>query len=245
MRFFKKILSKNSRSEQDGIFFDDITKMIGFKPATICYYRRAFTHKSLSKTDLKGNPYNYERLEFLGDSVLGTIIADYLFQEVPGGDEGYLTKMRAKIVSRKHLNELGRELNLIQYLDKNETATHLSENVHGNMFEALVGAIYLDKGYFFCQKFIQKRVLIPYVDIKKLEGKITSYKSLIIEWCQKEKKQFNFEVSINNSDLRNVVFRVELIVDGQVIAKATASSKKAGEEKAATRGYYALQDKMT
>src|SRR5690606_8917114 len=123
-------------------------------------------------------PMNYERLEFLGDAMLSSVIAAHLYSEAPAGDEGYLTKMRSKIVSREHLNELGRDLNLVKFIESKIPIGHFGENIHGNVFEALVGAIYLDRGYTFCEKFIQKRVILPYVDIPRLEGKVISYKSL-------------------------------------------------------------------
>lgn len=189
MKIIKNIFNK-SRSKEDGIFFDEIRKIIGFNPEAIIYYQKAFTHRSTNQTDLKGNPLNYERLEFLGDAMLSAVIAAHLYNKVPAGDEGYLTKMRSKIVSREHLNELGRDLNLIRFVESKVPTQHFGENIHGNIFEALVGAIFLDKGYNYCEKFIQRRVIIPYVDIAKLEGKVISYKSLLIEWCQKEKNHF-------------------------------------------------------
>jgi ribonuclease-3 len=165
--------------------------------------------------------------------------------EVPSGDEGYLTKMRSKIVSREHLNELGRDLNLIQFVESKVPAQHFGENIHGNIFEALVGAIYLDQGYIVCEKFIQKKVITPYVDIARLEGKVISYKSLIIEWCQKEKKTFNFDVFEDNGITGEKLFGVKLSIDQKVIAKARAVSKKKAEEKAAQRAYFALQEKIS
>jgi ribonuclease III len=236
---------KKSRSIEDGIFFDNMKEILGFDPGQLEIYRRAFSHKSLNKTDSQGNVYSYERLEFLGDSVIGTVIASYLYNQVPAGDEGYLTKMRSKIVSRSHLNELGKELNLVQLIDKKASAQNLSENVHGNVFEALVGAVFLDKGYAYCEKFIYKRVIRPHVDIKRLEGKIISYKSLLIEWCQKEKKSFRFDVKTINENSRDISFEVRLYIEDELLSKAGALSKKAAEEKAATRGYYALQNKMS
>jgi ribonuclease-3 len=243
MSIFKKIFSK-SRAQEGGIFFDTISKIVGFKPAMLEYYQRAFTHRSLNKMDITGNPISYERLEFLGDAMLSSVIAAYLFLEVPSGDEGYLTKMRSKIVSREHLNALGRDLNLIQFVESKVPAQHFGENIHGNIFEALVGAIYLDKGYLICEKFIQKKVIAPYVDISRLEGKVISYKSLIIEWCQKEKKAFNFDVYEDNGITGERLFGVKLSIDDKVIAKARASSKKKAEEKASQRAYFALQEKM-
>ena len=245
MRFLRKILSKPSRSIQDGIFFTAIEKILGFEPVTLNYYKKAVTHRSSNKLDAKGNPVNYERLEFLGDAMLSSVIAAYLFSKAPYGDEGYLTKMRSKIVSREHLNELGRDLNLIAFVESKVPTTHFGENIHGNVFEALIGAIYLDRGYEYCEKFIQTRVIIPYVDITKLEGKVISYKSLLIEWCQKEKKPFHYDVFEDNGITGERLFGVRLSVDNKIIAKARASSKKKAEEKASQRAYFAFQEKMS
>ena len=244
----KKIIKKifqNSRSAEDGFFFDALQKILGFQPLNIQYYRTAFTHRSMNKVDEKGNPLNYERLEFLGDAMLGSVIAAHLYNEVPTGDEGYLTKMRSKIVSRDHLNELGKDLNLIKYVESKVSAQHFGENIHGNLFEAFVGAIYLDKGYSYCEKFIHKKVIKPYVDIPKLEGKVISYKSLVIEWCQKEKKPFHYDVFEDSGNEGVKYFGVKLTIDGKIVARARATSKKKAEEKASQRAYFALQEKIS
>jgi ribonuclease-3 len=244
MRLLKKIFSKNSRPIEGGNFFVAVEKIIGFKPINIKYYEKAFTHRSSNKTDINGNPFNYERLEFLGDSMLSSVIAAYLYKEAPLGDEGYLTKMRSKIVSREHLNELGRDLNLVDLVDSKVPSSHFGENIHGNIFEALVGAIFLDKGYVGCEDFIRKKVIIPYVDIAKLEGKVISYKSLVIEWCQKEKKQFFFDIFDDNGNDGQKYFGVKLSIDDKVIAKSRATSKKKAEEIASKRAYFAFQEKI-
>jgi ribonuclease-3 len=244
MNVFKKIFTKNSRPLEGGIFFETIHKILGFKPDNIEFYQKAFTHRSSNKLDIKGNPINYERMEFLGDAMLSAVIAGHLFKEVPSGDEGYLTKMRSKIVSREHLNELGRDLNLIQLVDSKVPSQHFGENIHGNIFEALVGAIFLDKGYTYCEKFINKRVIVPYVDIAKLEGKVISYKSLVIEWCQKEKKPFHYDVFDDNGNDGQRYFGVKLSIDNKIIAKARATSKKKAEEIASKRAFFAFQEKM-
>ncbi|MCW4470005.1 ribonuclease III [Flavobacterium sp. MFBS3-15] len=245
MGFFKKIFSKNPRLPQEGgLFFEEINKMLGFVPLNLEHYRRAFTHRSSNKVDENGHPVNYERLEFLGDAMLGSVIAAHLFNEVPTGDEGYLTKMRSKIVSREHLNELGRDLNLIKWVESKVSAQHFGENIHGNLFEALIGAIYLDRGFGYCEKFIQKKVVQPYVDIAKLEGKVISYKSLVIEWCQKEKKPFNYEVYEDNGKEGQKHFAVKLTIGGRVISRARATSKKKAEEKASQRAFFAFQEKI-
>ncbi len=234
----------NSRSSKNGNFFNVLHKILGFKPKEISYYQKAFTHRSLNKKDEFGNAISFERLEFLGDAMLSAVIASYLFKSVPGGNEGYLTKMRSKIVSRKHLNELGKDLNLVAHIKTNIATEQFGANIHGNLFEALIGAIYLDRGYKYCRDFIYERVIEPYVDIEQLEGKVISYKSLLIEWCQKEKKDFYYEVyeDTGNDEINH--FAVKLRINERVVAKARATSKKKAEEKASKRAFYALQTKI-
>lgn len=244
MNFIRKII--NTRSKNDEVFFADLKKIIGFTPKNISYYKKAFTHRSIKEIDEgTGNPVNYERLEFLGDAMLSAVIAAYLFNEVPSGDEGYLTQMRSKIVSREHLNELGRDLDLLRFVKSNIASSKFGDNIHGNIFEALIGAIYLDRGYKYCNKFIDKRVIIPYVDVPKLEGKITSYKSLFIEWCQKQKKEFSFEVYEDTGNDTIKHFSVKLFLDGDLIAKGRATSKKKAEETASKRAYFAYQKELS
>jgi len=242
MKFASKIF--NSHPPEDGNFFLEMKRVLGFKPKSLDIYRKVFVHRSLNRKDTFGNPLNYERLEFLGDAMIGTIISKYLYSTVPEGDEGYLTKMRSKIVSRKHLNQLGKDLGLIEFVESRIPKAHFGDNIHGNVFEALVGAIYLDRGYKYCERFIQERVIEPYVDIEELENKVMSYKSLIIEWCQKEKKSFHFDVyeDTGNDSVRH--YSVKLNIDGKILAKGRATSKKKAEEKAARRTFFALQHKM-
>lgn len=244
MSLLKKIFSKNSRPTEGGNFFVAVEKIVGFKPVNLKYYEKAFTHRSSNKTDDKGNPVNYERLEFLGDSMLSSVIAAHLYKEAPLGDEGYLTKMRSKIVSREHLNELGRDLHLIDLVESKVPPSHFGENIHGNIFEALVGAIFLDKGYVGCEQFIYQKVIIPYVDIARLEGKVISYKSLVIEWCQKEKKIFHFDIFDDNGNDGQKYFGVKLSIDDKVVAKSRATSKKKAEEIASKRAYFTFQEKI-
>ncbi|WP_046743350.1 ribonuclease III [Kordia zhangzhouensis] len=243
MNLVRKIL--NSRSKEDGNFFVELEDILGFKTKKKNVYKKAFTHRSLNKKDAMGNSINYERLEFLGDAMLSSVISAYLFNEVPSGNEGYLTKMRSKIVSREHLNELGRDLKLIDLVQSRIPKDNFGENIHGNLFEALIGAIFLDKGYKYCEKFIHTRVISPYVDIERLEGKIISYKSLLIEWCQKEKKNFKYDVyeDTGNDELKH--FAVKLFIDNRVVAKARATSKKKAEEKASKRAYFAFQKQIS
>jgi ribonuclease-3 len=242
MKYIRNIL--NSRSKNDGNFFLQLTKILGFKPKDVTLYKKAFTHRSMNIRDKEGVAINYERLEFVGDAMLGAVIASYLFSEVPHGDEGYLTKMRSKVVSREHLNELGKELNLIDLVESKIPKNNFGNNIHGNLFEALVGAIFLDMGYAYCEKFIQKKVIQAHVDIETLEGKVISYKSLLIEWCQKEKKSFEYEVyeDTGNDNLKH--FSVKLYIDKKIVSKARETSKKKAEEKASKRAFFAFQNKI-
>jgi ribonuclease-3 len=242
MASIKNIFS--SRTDKNGEFFNSLKKILGFRPKDISIYETAFTHRSTNEKNPDGRPQNYERLEFLGDAMLGAVIAAHLFKKVPSGNEGYLTKMRSKVVSREHLNELGRDLQLVRFLKTTVSKQQFSGNIYGNVFEALVGAIYLDRGFKYCEKFIQKRVIKPYVDIKKLEGKVISYKSLFIEWCQKQKKQFNFEIYEDNGKDELKHFAVRLNLENETVAKARATSKKKAEERAAKRAFYKLKIKV-
>lgn len=243
MNFIRNIL--NSRSKGNGDFFLQLEKVIGFKIHNKTLYVKAFTHRSMNLKDEKGNAINYERLEFVGDAMLSAVIASYLFSEAPQGDEGYLTKMRSKIVSREHLNDLGKELNLIHFVESKIQTSHFGNNIHGNLFESLVGAIFLDRGYQYCEKFIYNKIINPHVDIETLEGRVISYKSLMIEWCQKEKKTFDYDVyeDTGNDNLKH--FSVKLSVNGKVVSKARETSKKKAEEKASKRAFFVFQNQMS
>lgn len=233
-----------SRSQKEGDFFVELQETLGFSPGKLRFYQRAFTHRSLQKRDKFGNELNYERLEFLGDAVLGTVIAAYLFDELPQADEGHLTKMRAKIVSRQALNNLGKNLDLLSLMEIEPGQGQVGENIHGNLLEALIGAIFEDRGFKYCQKFIHEKIIKCYLDIERLEDKIISYKSHVIEWCQKEKLSFEFEgkEDFGNESIKH--FSVSLWVSGNVVAKARSTSKKKAEEKAARRAYFALQHRI-
>ena len=244
MNFIRKIIK--SRNLKDEAFLHELRELLGFKPNDLYYYKKAFIHRSNKKIDKStGLPLNYERLEFLGDAILSAIIASYLFKVVPSGDEGYLTQMRSKVVSREHLNKLGQDLNLLHFVKSNISKSKFGINIHGNIFEALVGAIYLDKGYRYSEKFIQEKVIDSYVSVKELERIITSYKSLIIEWCQKQKIEFHFDVYEDTGNDQVKHFSVKLNFDHKVIAKGRATSKKKAEEIASKRAYFAFQKEIS
>ncbi|MCD8421771.1 ribonuclease III [Tenacibaculum finnmarkense] len=242
MNFLRRIVKPQNK--EDEIFYYELKKLLNFKPVKLSHYKKAFTHRSLKLVDKKGRPINYERLEFLGDAILGSVMASYLYKKAPEGDEGYLTQMRSKVVSREHLNTLGKDLNLIRFVKSNVAPEHISNNLYGNIFEALIGAIYLDRGYNYCLEFIYKEVVLPYVNLERLEGKISSYKGYVIEWCQKNKKKYKFESFEDSGNQAKKHFSVTLHINDKVIGKGRATSKKKAEEIAAKRAYFALQTQM-
>ncbi|MBC7555485.1 MAG: ribonuclease III [Chryseobacterium sp.] len=240
-KYFSKFLLKDRKknySEEDYNFKAEIEKILGLHIENIEIYKEAFSLRTSSK--LK-NKKNYERLEFLGDSVLGTIISCYLFEKYATSNEGYLTQMKSKIVNRKNLNRLGDELGLKGLILNNNSLT-LSENISGNLLEALIGSIYLDFNYELCHKIVLER-LLKASDINKLENKIISYKGLLLEWSQKKKVPICYETCEEFHANNNLVFRSYVILDKEKISNATESSKKKAEEKAAQRAFYILNKK--
>ena len=240
-KYLSKFLVKRKKnlSEKDYYLSNEITKITGYSVQDINLYREAFSLKTSSKNK---KTKNYERLEFLGDSVLGTIISCHLFAIYPNANEGYLTQMKSKIVNRKNLNKLGEELSLTKFL-QNESNTSLSENIAGNLLESLIGAIYLDLDYETCKKIVLERLLTP-SSINKLENKIVSYKGLLLEWSQKKKVTIKYETLEELQPNKNLVFRTHVWLDEEKISNATETSKKKSEEKAAQRAFYILNKKQ-
>lgn len=239
---FKKYISKllhqkKKLSEKDFLLSTALHKITGSQINNPDFYRVAFSVKNGSNKASK----NYERLEFLGDSVLGTIISCHLFTHYPDANEGYLTQMKSKIVNRKNLNKLGDELQLTSLL-QNETST-LSEHISGNLFEALIGALYLDIGYDACKKVVLEKLLTA-EKINKLENKIVSYKSLMLEWSQKKKTIIRYETCEEILPNKQPMFRSHVWLGNQKISNATETSKKKAEEKAAQRAFYILNKKQ-
>lgn len=239
MNIIKKI--SFSKNKEEGIFAKSIKNLTGYKPKDISIYKTAFTHKSANITNEKGLRINYERLEFLGDALLDASITAFLFHNLPDSKEGELTQMRSKIVSRKHLNEIGKDLGLISFAKNPNSKRKFSYNAHGDFFEALIAAIYLDRGYVIMDKFIQKKLIAKYVDLDQLIGRVSSYKSLFIEWCQKNQKMYEYVTYEDSGNSNTKYFGVKLLVNKKVVGKARATSKKMGEELASRRAYYKFQ----
>ncbi|CAM3325772.1 ribonuclease III [Empedobacter stercoris] len=247
MSFLKKLFSfKNHRDDSNSSdpFLKFLNETLGYTPQNIEVFKEAFTHRSAQKKDENGNSINFERLEFLGDALLGASTAVHLYYKAPDQQEGYLTKMRSKIVSRKQLNDVSKQLGLLDYLDPMNNHNNLGEDVNGDMLEALVGAIYVDGGIDAVQKFIQIKIIDPYADLDRLEHTITSHKSLILEWSQKTRNtiRFNTFEEQNAEDLQ--VFVSVIRLNDKVISKGRGTSKKKAEESAAKRAYYSLQKKI-
>lgn len=222
-----------------------LQEILQFQPKNPQLFSEAFIPRSAQQKNAKGESLNYERLEFLGDAMLGAVIAEYLYEKSPSEKEGYLTQMRSKIVSRKHLNEIGNNLGLVGFIPKSyKSNVSLSNDIAGDLFEALVGAVYEDQGFQQTRNFIHRIVIEPYVDLKQLENRITSYKSYVLEWAQKNKVnlEFNTFEEKNAEDLTIFVSIVRL--DNVVTAKGRGTSKKKAEENAAKRTYYTKQNEF-
>lgn len=205
-------------------------KLTGIRAKNIALYKLAFKHKSK-------NQENNERLEFLGDSILDAIISEIIYNNFPNKDEGELSKLRSKMVSRNMLNTLGNNLNLLSIISYRETHTKDGlNNTVGNALEALIGAVYLDQGYPACQVFIEKKLVDPYIDWQQLEAKVTDHKSSLFRYCQKEKKHLQFVLLEENAIDDPKRFHIGLKIDYEQVADAFGKSKKIAEQKAA-KGY--------
>ena len=216
--------------------------MLGFVPGNISLYRLAFRHKSVATNVKKGVKNSNERLEFLGDAVLGSVVAEVLFKLYPYEDEGFLTELRSKIVNRVNLNQLARKLGfeqLIQY-DTRVVNSSRQGSLLGDAFEALVGAIYLDRGYDFTRNFLVNHIIKSHIDIHRLEQTETNFKSKLIEWCQRHGKDITFDLVENKEGESNKLFTVQASIDGEVMGQGKEFNKKTAEKLAAEKACEAL-----
>ena len=216
--------------------------MLGFVPGNLSLYRLAFRHKSVAQNIKKGVKNSNERLEFLGDAVLGSVVAEVLFKLYPYEDEGFLTELRSKIVSRVNLNALGKKLGfdkLIEY-DNRMLNSSRQGSLLGDAFEALIGAVYLDKGYDFTKNFLINHIIKPHIDIHTLEQTETNFKSKLIEWCQRHGRDIIFELVTNQDGESTKLFTVQANVDGEVMGSGKEFSKKNAEKLAAEKACEAL-----
>jgi ribonuclease III len=203
---------------------------LGISPKNISLYVQAFRHNSIAKEIKEGVKDSNERLEYLGDAILNAIIAEYLFRKFPYKDEGFLTKMRSKIVSRNHLNQLALKLGLNKFLLQTGDPGFKHSSINGDAFEALIGAIYIDKGFSFAQKFVLNRILKFHVDVEKILLTETDFKSKLIEWSQRERHEVRFAVIEENGSGYEKQFVIAAIVAGKATAQAQHFSKKKAEQ---------------
>jgi ribonuclease-3 len=215
---------------KDRKFYESLRNVLGFYPGNISLYKKAFTHSSAASQIKEGVKDSYERLEFLGDAVLSVVIADYLFKKFPFRDEGFLTKMRSKIVSRAQLNKLSVRFGLQQFIEADFGLTRNNHSVNGDVFEALIGAIYLDKGYAFTHSFLQYKVIPEHLDIDEIEQTETDFKSKLIEWAQKEKKNFAFVVVEEVMNGYEKQYIIEVRIDQVTLGRGQSISKKKAEQ---------------
>lgn len=208
-----------------------LKNILGFYPSNIGLYKLALRHSSAAKNIKHGVKDSNERLEFLGDSVIGTVVADYLFKKFPYKDEGFLTKMRSKMVSRAKHNQIALKMGLNKMIESgSDRSGSKSSSINGDAYEAMIGAIYLDKGYKFAQKFILTRIINVHIDMEEVETKEVDFKSKFIEWAQKEKKEFNYETVIDGTNVSDKQFVLQLIVEGESVGTAQHVSKKRAEQ---------------
>jgi len=215
---------------KDKNFFSAIKNLTGVSPYNLSLYKLAFSHKSVAKETGKGIKLSNERLEFLGDAVLGSVVAELLFKRFPYRDEGFLTEMRSKIVSRENLKSLAMKIGIDKMVQK-DVSTVGFRSMYGDAFEALIGAIYLDKGYKAAQKFILDRIISIHLDLNEMEATELNFKSKVLNWGQKEKHNVVFETVEENSTTR--LIKVRLLIDEKEIATGQDFSKKKAEQIAA------------
>ena len=232
LRLYNQFLAK------DRNFAKRISSIIGFTPANLSIFRLAFHHKS-SSTDKSSPLRSNERLEFLGDAVLSTIVAEYLFKKYPNGSEGFLTKMRSKIVKRRTLNQIADDMGLDVIL-REYNDTRLSDSMKGNALEALIGAIYLERGYNGTKKIVIGRILRNHINIHELEQQDDNYKSQLLEWCQKTGRDVDYRMKQKYKFDKRDRFKIAVAVNGDEVAFAEAFSKKSAEQLASQRALEVL-----
>lgn len=228
----------------DRALASSIHNIFGFYPKNIELYKLAFTHKSMSIKTM-GYAISNERLEYLGDAVLSSIVAEFLFKKFPTRQEGFLTEMRSKIVSRSSLNKLSQKFgleNLVHYAKTNDNCKFRS--MGGNAFEAFTGALFLDYGYKFAYKIIVQHVIKLHIDLDELENSETNYKSKLLEWAQKEKHLVNFR----QVDLKGVgyekLYTIQVFIDNREYAKAVDHSIKGAEQLAAEKTWQMMKSEV-
>lgn len=228
------------RSEQP--LASAIARVTNITPGNLRLYHLALTHTSFGKPQGTERHQTNERLEFLGDSILGAVVADFLYKKFPYKDEGFLTEIRSRIVNRESLNHIALRIG-INTLVKVDQASHASryKSINGNALEALVGAIYLDKGYQTTRRFVLDKLIKPHFDLAELVNTTTNFKSKLIEWAQAQNKTVKFDIIQQKQSGSTIEFTSEVTVNGQRIALGNGYSKKKAEQAAAEKSLVLLQ----
>ncbi|MBK7131425.1 MAG: ribonuclease III [Bacteroidales bacterium] len=224
-------------------FSSRLRKILGFRPGNLRLYEIAFIHRSASFTLPDGKKVNNERLEYLGDAVLDAILSDFLFEKFPDANEGFLTKIRSRIVNREVLNQLAISMGINKILVSNVSSAHPTKNLYGDAFEALIGVVFIDKGFKKTKKLFLKNVLNKYLNLTEIVNTDTDYKSLVFEWVQKHKSNliftYNEEYDFN---LKKSVFSTILTIDKKELGEGHGSSKKEAEQEASCQAWKRLKD---
>lgn len=217
-----------------------LEQILGVRITNNELYELALRHSSSSQAGKRHE--SYERLEFLGDAIIGAIIADYLFKKYPFEKEGFLTEMRSKIVNRERLNQLSKKIGLDSFIEyqPSEPKHRSHKSMSGDVLEAIVGALYLDLGYEACQKFLLKQIIVPHLDIDAIQHTTTNFKSTIVEWCQKNNKALQWEIVGEKGKSHNKEFVAEVWIDHEVKGTGSGQSKKKAEQEAARKACEAL-----
>ncbi len=218
---------------QEKEFFSRLKGILGFKPTVPSIYEKAFIHRSATLILEDGRRINNERLEFLGDAVLDTILSDLLFEKFPSADEGDLTKIRSKIVNREVLNEISLKMGIDKLLLTHINKKNGGKNLYGNALEALIGSIFLDKGYTQTKSFITNKLIGPHLNLTEVINTDRDYKSQVFQWVQKLNKQISFNHS-EEYDPKNKksLFTTTLLIDYEVFGNGSGQSKKEAEQEA-------------
>jgi ribonuclease-3 len=224
-------------------FSSRLRKILGFRTSNLHIYEVAFIHRSASFTLPDGQRINNERLEFLGDAVLDAILSDFLFSKFPDASEGFMTKIRSRIVNREVLNQLAVSMGIDKILVSNVNSSGSVRNLYGDALEALIGALFLDKGFKKTEKLFIRNVFGKYLDIEKIIQTDTDYKSLVFEWVQKHKTNLTFTYNEDyDFRLKKSVFSTTLIIDREVAGTGQGGSKKEAEQEASREAWEKLKD---
>ena len=214
--------------------YSNFYSILGFYPHNIEFYEHALLHKSSSKKVGKGKPINNERLEFLGDAILDAVVGDIVFKHFPGKKEGFLTNTRSKLVQRDTLNKIAVKIGLDKLVKSSTHSISHNSYMNGNAFEALIGAIYLDRGYDYCMWFMQNKILNVYLNIDKVAYKEVNFKSKLLEWSQKNRVNVSFELVSQSTDSANSPkFTSRILIEGLESGEGEGYSKKESQQIAA------------